>query len=102
MTKGFFGESLPVCSGLTSIVKGHGHGNTDLQLNLTDEKAILLIRNPYEAIYGYRHYLFNGPHGHADISKFKGKGVYIKCLCCHRNIEKYCVFFILLTIPLYY
>ena len=94
MTKGFFGESLPVCSGLTSVVKGHGYGNTDLQLNLTDEKAILLIRNPYEAIYGYRHYLFNGPHGHADISKFKGKGVYIKCLYCHCNIEKYCVLFL--------
>ena len=47
-------------------------------MNLTDEKAILLIRNPYEAIIGYRHYFFTGQHGHADIAKFKGKGVLLK------------------------
>ena len=85
---GFHGETLPPVSGLTSVIKGHGHysnkiindeelsdpGDTEHQMSLTKQKAILLIRNPYDAIYGYRHYVFHGQHGHTDISKFLGKG----------------------------
>ena len=85
---GFHGETLPPVSGLTSVIKGHGHysnkiinneelstpGDTEHQMSLTKEKAILLIRNPYDAIYGYRHYVFHGQHGHTYISKFLGKG----------------------------
>ena len=84
---GFHGETLPPVSGLTSVIKGHGHysntvineelsspGDTEHQMSLLKEKAILLIRNPYDAIYGYRHYVFHGQHGHTDISKFVGRG----------------------------
>ena len=85
---GFHGELLPPVSGLTSVIKGHGHytskiihdeelstpGITEHQMSLTKEKAILLIRNPYDTIYGYRHYVFHGQHGHTYISKFLGKG----------------------------
>ena len=84
---GFHGETLPPVSGLTSVIKGHGHysnkviseelsslGDTEQQMSLLKEKAILLIRNPYDTIYGYRNYVFHGQHGHADISKFLGKG----------------------------
>ena len=85
---GFHGEMLPPVSGLTSVIKGHGHytskiihdeelstpGVTEHQMSLTKEKAILLIRSPYDAIYGYRHYVFHGQHGHTYISKFLGKG----------------------------
>ena len=74
---GFFGESLPFDSGLTSVIKGHGHqgpGDIEFQMYSTGEKAILMIRNPYHAIYGYRHYTFHGQLGHADASHFIGKG----------------------------
>ena len=85
---GFHGETLPPASGLTSVIKGHGHYNNNImkdrelsdpgdierQMSLTQEKAVLLIRNPYDAIYGYRHYVFHGQLGHTDISKFIGKG----------------------------
>ena len=68
---------MPFDSGLTSVIKGHGHqgpGDTEYQMYSTGEKAILLIRNPYEAIYGYRHFHFHGQLGHADVSKFIGRG----------------------------
>ena len=89
MIPGFFGESLHIDSGLTSVVKGHGHytssfvnkketstpQDTDFQISKTKGKSILLIRNPYEAIYSYRHYdCTGGMHDQADASKFNGKG----------------------------
>ena len=40
----------------------------------TQGTAILLMRNPYLAIYGYRNYLFEGHKGIADVSRFLGKG----------------------------
>ena len=58
---GFFGESLPFGSGLTSVTKGHGHqgpGDIEFQMYSTGKSGILWIRNPYHAIYGYRHFLF--------------------------------------------
>ena len=80
---GFFGESLPFDSGLTSVIKGHGHqgpGDIEFQMYSTGEKAILMIRNPYHAIYGYRHYTFHGQLGHADASHFIGKGKWLLTL----------------------
>ena len=90
---GYFGESLPFGSGLTSVVKHHGHqgpGDTEYEMYLTGEKSILLIRNPYEAIYGYRHFVFNGQLGNADVSKFIGEGKYIfilSSMSCRASIQ---------------
>ena len=72
--EGLFGGDLPHNSGLTSVIKGHGHysplelnstynekttsKDTTYQMEQTNGTAILLIRNPYHAIYGYRHYMF--------------------------------------------
>lgn len=86
---GFHGESLPFDSGFTSVIKGHGHYSplgmnkntgefsspnaTLAEMLQTNGTAILLIRNPYKAIYGYRHYLSAGGIGYADASKFIGE-----------------------------
>ena len=43
----------------------------------TDGNAILLIRNPYKAIYGHRHLDAGGHVGYADASHFVGPGIYI-------------------------
>ena len=72
--EGLFGGDLPHNSGLTSVINGHGHysplelnstynekttsKDTSYQMEQTNGTAILLIRNPYHAIYGYRHYMF--------------------------------------------
>ena len=40
----------------------------------TDGNAILLIRNPYKAIYGNMHLHAGGHVGYADSSKFFGPG----------------------------
>ena len=83
---------MPDGNGRTSIIKGHGQvvyrdtwqgpysspGDTEYEINSTAEKAILLIRNPYDAIYGYRHYIFTGLKGRADNSKFKGNGMFTR------------------------
>ena len=87
---GFHGEIVPYDSGMTSVIKGHGHysplgfnkrfadiskpDDTLKQMGGTQGTAILLMRNPYHAIYGYRNYLFEGHAGIADVSKFLGKG----------------------------
>ena len=87
---GFHGEIIPHDSGLTSVIKGHGHysplgfnkrtndfskpEDTSKQMRETQGTAILLMRNPYLAIYGYRNYLFEGHKGIADVSRFLGKG----------------------------
>ena len=52
---------MPFDSGLTSVIKGHGHqgpGDIEFQMYSTGKSGILWIRNPYHAIYGYRHFLF--------------------------------------------
>ena len=77
-------------------------GDTEYEINSTAEKAILLIRNPYDAIYGYRHYIFTGLKGRADNSKFKGNGMFTRTgilppsfLKCAMNINGmiiYCCF----------
>ena len=89
---GYFGESVPFNSGIITVVKGHGHyfsgypGNTGVQpisrenetveqILETNGNAIILIRNPYHVIVGYRHQLLAPGHTeHAKASAFIGKG----------------------------
>ena len=85
---GYFGESVPPDSGLVSIIKAHGYYGqrsiTDItNLNLTTEQiiktngtAVLLFRNPYKAIYGYRHTLKAGHTGHTNAAQFIGPGLF--------------------------
>ena len=89
---GFHGESLPFDSGHTSVIKGHGHysplgfdtrwseqsvlNDTFDQINKTQGVAVLLMRNPYRAIYGFRHYTSGGRVQYTDVSKFFGDGKY--------------------------
>ena len=78
ITIGYYGESLPYDSGLTSVIKAHGsttnEGTTSDQMSWTEGNAILLIRNPYKAIYGHRHLDAGGHVGYADASHFFGPG----------------------------
>ena len=91
---GLFGGDLPYNSGLTSVIKGHGHFNplklnsneekhnekkttleeTTYQMEQTDGTAILLIRNPYHAIYGYRHYMLAGRKRQTYANNFLHEG----------------------------
>ena len=95
---GFYGEAVPVDSGLVTLIKGHGNFNPggNQRLNLvdittpdhittdeikkTDNNAILLIRNPYHVIYSYRNYVEkkSSPNWrrHATEDKFIGTGKY--------------------------
>ena len=51
------------------------YARTEDEMMRTNGNGILLIRNPYRAIYGNRH-LNNGGHlGYADASKFFGPGM---------------------------
>ena len=93
---GFHGESLPFDSGLTTVIKSHGstctaidfhrsrqiqrsdariNGWTSDEMKRTHRDGIILIRNPYRAIYGYRHLKDGGHLGLADASKFFGPGL---------------------------
>ena len=81
---GFVGESLPYDSGLTSVIKTHGsttnQGTTSDHMMWTEQNAILLIRNPYKAIYGHRHLDAGGHVGFTDSSHFIGPGTDSKCI----------------------
>ena len=86
-----FGEVLPHNSGLTLGIKSHGHttGKGSLGHNVTrhdqyhkynhfnelNRTAILLIRNPFQAIITHRHLDEAGSHtGFASKKHFMGKG----------------------------
>ena len=81
---GFFGESVPSDSGLLSMIKAHGYlGQTGSASNLTTEeilktngRAVVLVRNPFRAIYGYRHLNIAGHTGHSNASHFIGPGLF--------------------------
>ena len=78
---------------MITVVKGHGHyfsgyqGNTGVQpvsrknetieqITETNGKAIILIRNPYHVLPGYRHQLLSPGHlEQAKASAFVGKGI---------------------------
>ena len=45
------------------------------QMQMTNGDGILLIRNPYKAIYGHRHLDAGGHVGFADASHFFGSGI---------------------------
>ena len=45
------------------------------QMQMTNGDGILLIRNPYKAIYGHRHLDAGGHVGFADASHFFGPGI---------------------------
>ena len=89
---GLFGEAVPFDSGLVTLIKGHGNYNPEdvqrinylepttkkedfiNQMRITNNNAILLIRNPYHVIYSYRNYVKKGDSGHAKDSYFFGAG----------------------------
>ena len=88
---GYHGESVIYNSRLTTAIKSHGNtidgaslgsqpemirpfARTNDQMMCTNGNGILLIRNPYKAIYGNRHLNDGGHIGYADASKFFGRG----------------------------
>ena len=75
---GYYGEFIPFNSGRTFVIKSHGNttevGTTSHQMQWTNGNAILLIRNPFKAIYGHRHLVAGGHVGFADASQFFGPG----------------------------
>ena len=92
MFLGFFGESVPYDSGLVTLIKGHGNFNPEDQqrinhrdkttsrqmfqdeMRITENNAIVIIRNPYHVIYSYKNYIEKGSSDHADESQFFGPG----------------------------
>ena len=69
------------------MVKAHGYAgrgvvtrlwnkpnDTFSQIEKTSGNAILLIRNPYNAIFGFRNHVEGGHFGHANLSEFIGVG----------------------------
>ena len=100
---------------MITVVKGHGHyfsgypGNTGVQpisrknatieqIMETNGKAIIIIRNPYHVLSGYRHQLLSPGHlEQAKASAFVGKGIsqQLKFFVrnpCHNNFDGlYCV-----------
>ena len=91
---GYFGESVPSNSGLVSIIKAHGdygisgfaskhepmkytEGRTTEEILKTNGSAVVVFRNPFQAIYGYRHLNIAGHTGHANASQFIGPGLFV-------------------------
>ena len=85
---------MPPDSGLVSIVKSHGYYGqyhydfeeqkkvdwgsdyTNFEIMAADGKAVLLLRNPYTCIYGYRHLIQAEDHtGQTNASQFVGTGI---------------------------
>ncbi len=83
--KGFYGEAFPPDSGLTVVVKSHGHTTgkaADMPRKQQKEKnhvqelnrtAVLLVRNPFKAIIGHRNLDDGGHTGYAKEERFEGK-----------------------------
>ena len=90
LVEGYFGESVPSNSGLVSIIKAHGdygiskhepmkytEGRTTEEILKTNGSAVVVFRNPFRAIYGYRHLNNAGHTGHANASQFIGPGLFV-------------------------
>ena len=76
MILGLFGDSVRYTSGLVSVIKAHGQFNTPdmkfvgdrstkpedtrLQMEQTSRNGIILIRNPFMALFSYRNYITSG------------------------------------------
>ena len=79
---GFYGESVSYSSGSVSLAKLHGDAvrmfggrGTDFEMKRTSKNGIILIRNPFEAIYSYRKYINDDLFGYNnDSSIFFGDG----------------------------
>ena len=58
-------------------IKSHGGSvqSTKKEMMNTNRNGIILIRNPFRALYGYRNYLFGGVNGYAEVSRFVGEGI---------------------------
>jgi len=84
--KGFYGEGVPSNSGVVVTVKTHGHTTEKgahmprpYQIEYNHHKevnhsAILLIRNPFNAIIGHRNLDQGGHTGLAKEDQFLGPG----------------------------
>ena len=91
MILGLFGNAVKHTSGLVSVIKAHGHFNTPdvkffgdsttkpedtrLQMDQTSRNGIVLIRNPFRALFSYRNYVTYGllPPS-TDATLFHGEG----------------------------
>ena len=86
---------MPIDSGLVSITKAHGYYGQTKEKMLrngvkkswsntytaeeiwkTNGRAVVLIRDPFRTIYGYRHLDQAGHTGHADASQFIASGIF--------------------------
>ena len=85
---------MPCHSGMLSVVKGHGkntmgHNDTNetkIQIKELQVNAILLIKNPFRILIGYRNHLSAGWKGHAQASIFSGTGMTYLCIPCLANV----------------
>ena len=81
---GFYGEAVAADCGCTTVQKTHGFallgqvptsaGARLAEVRAFGGRAILLIRNPYEAIISYRNFLYGGHTGFAPYARFHGPG----------------------------
>ena len=82
---GFYGESFNDSCGCTLVQKTHGYTIDGFQTTPDwslrsrmvarhDGRAVLIIRNPYEAMLAFRNYRKAGHIGYTPDSHFVGKG----------------------------
>lgn len=80
---GFYGEAVPPDCGCTSVQKTHGFAlagfvphekKKTAEVALFNGRAVLLLRNPYEALLSYRNFLYGGHTGFAPYDRFTGPG----------------------------
>ncbi|XP_037078836.1 WSC domain-containing protein 1-like [Pollicipes pollicipes] len=82
MSKGFYGEFEAQSCGCTLLMKTHGYtlGSTPspkqrlVEVARHGRRAVLLVRNPYEAFLAYRNFMKGGHLRYAPDSYFSGSG----------------------------
>ncbi|XP_071439071.1 WSCD family member AAEL009094-like [Hetaerina americana] len=82
ISKGFYGEAVPADCGCTAVQKTHGFAlagrvpagavQRAAEVALFRGRAVLLLRNPYEALLSYRNFLYAGHTGFAPHDRFRG------------------------------
>lgn len=73
---GFTGEMMPVDCGCTIVQKTHLYPQDHTKEEDSDGRAILIIRNPYQALVSFRHFETSG-QGHTQVAsadQFTGPG----------------------------